>query len=533
MHEFQLRGLCHVGNPFRDASLLGDFVSPSGKRIALEGFYCGADVWKLRFVPDEEGEWRYLLRGEGVSLFAEGRLRATAPVDRGFIGVHPANPYAFASADGAAFFPMGDTCYGLHDDSPITPELRRRYLDTRRRQRFNFVRMSVGHSAKRAAADPTFWAWAGTPDQPDLDRLNPRFFDSLEHVLGEMQTRGMNAELLLVNFYRYPFTDTGLWTASRERLWLRYVVARLASFPNLFLWTLANEYETHPDGKYRLEPGDVAWARNTARLVRGLDPYGHPVTVHPVISSSTKGTTDRDDFDPPWRIGGFFGRSEGIDVLSQQTSTTYRSAWDDGLQCWTGDAAGVEDSIAADRVYRKPVLNSENGYEYLPGYPTYRRQVYHTDRVRRASWRIVCAGGYFAAGFVSTLGHSDVWEQIDAPNRYPFLVKDAGAGAQLAALYDFFVALPFWRLAPRGDLLRGDGLCLAAAGEVYVVYLPRGGGIRLELPRPYPEFKARWFNPRFGRFHARAVSVREPTFRSPDGEDWVLLVLRKAPVRGA
>ena len=27
---------------------------------------------------------------------------------------------------------MGDTCYGLFDDSPITPELRSEYLDTRR-----------------------------------------------------------------------------------------------------------------------------------------------------------------------------------------------------------------------------------------------------------------------------------------------------------------------------------------------------------------------------------------------------------------
>jgi hypothetical protein len=530
MHEFELRGRSHVENPFRDAALIGEFISPAGKKITLEGFHCGADLWKLRFVPEEEGEWRYLLRGEGAALFAEGRLLAKHPRERGFIRVHPENPYAFAYADGTAFFPMGDTCYGLHDDSPVTPELRRQYLDTRRKQRFNFVRMSVGHSEKRAAADHDFWAWGGTPERPDLDRLNPRFFDSLERVLREMQTRGMNAELLLLNFYRPPFTDPLQWTPARERLWLRHLVARFASFSNLFLWTLANEYETHPDGKYRLDqPGDVKWARDTARLVRSLDPYRHPVTVHPVVSSSTQGASPRDPFEAPWCIGGFFGEGEAIDVLSQQTSTPYQSKWDEALQCWTGDAAGVEKSIAADRVYRKPVLNTENGYEYLPGYPTNRRQVYHTDTVRRAAWRIVCAGGYFAAGFVSTLGHSDAWERIDAPNRYPFRVKDAGAAAQLVSLYDFFMALPFWRMAPMPVIMQGEGLCLAYPGEVYVAYLPHGGPIGLDLPSPEREFTARWFDPRAGQFHGSRNPVRQQEFHAPDGEDWVLLLERQAP----
>lgn len=528
-HEFELRGRSHVENPFRDATLVGEFHSPSGKTVSLEGFYCGQDVWKLRFVPEEEGEWRYLLRGEGVSLYAEGKLHAKPPRERGFIRIHPENPYAFAYADGSAFFPMGDTCYGLHDDSPITPELRRHYLDTRRKQRFNFVRMSVGHSEKRAAEDPaTFWAWGGTPDDPDLDRLNPRFFDSLERVFHEMQARGMNAELLLLNFYRRPFTDPTQWTPARERLWLRHLVARFASFSNLFMCTLANEYETHPDGKYRLDqPGDVEWAKATARKVQDLDPYGHPVTVHPVISSSTRGASPRDPFEAPWRIGGFFGEGGAVTVLSQQTSSPYQSKWDETLQCWTGDAAGVEKSIAADRVFHKPVLNTENGYEYLPGYPTSRGQVYHTDTVRRASWRIVCAGGYFAAGFVSTLGHSDAWEKIDAPNRYPFRVGDSGAATQLGYLHRFFESLPFWRMAPIPELLRGDGLCFAVSGEVYVAYLPHGGTFSLDLRSSDQEFTSQWFNPRKGEFHREAVSVRQPEFHAPDEEDWVLLVKRK------
>ena len=500
MHEFKLQGRCHVENPFRDAALVGEFTSPSGKQLVTEGFCDGDDTWRLRFTPDEEGEWRYLLRGEGVELHQHGRLRCIAPRAHGFIRVRPDNPYAFAYADGTPFFPMGDTCYGLHDDSPITPELRREYLETRRRQRFNFVRMSLGHSHDRARADPTFWAWGGTPQQPDLDRLNPAFFRSFDGLLRQMQQSGMNAELLLLNFYRLPFTDTRLWTPARERLWLRYVIARYAAFSNIFLWTLANEYETHPNGSYRLDqPGDVQWARATARLVKQLDPCHHPVTVHPVISSSTRGASPRDPYDPPWRIGGFFGAGDELDVLSQQTGQGGAGVgWDEHLQCWTGDDPDLVASLHADRRYRKPVLNTENGYEYLRGQPTEKKQVHHTDKVRHSAWRIVCAGGYFGAGFNGTIGHNDIWNRIDAPNRYTFVVKDEGAAAQLGLLYDFFTLLPFWRMQPFEGVSGDMAVALAEPGRVYIIYLPQGGEVTVDLSAAKGRLTARWFHPRSG-----------------------------------
>jgi hypothetical protein len=369
MHEFELHGRSYADNPFLDAALIGEFTSPSGKMLIIEGYHAGGDTWRLRFTPDQEGRWRYLFRGEGVELLAQGSLRCVAPESHGFIRIHPDNPYAFAYADGTPFFPMGDTCYGLYSDSSITTELRTQYLKTRRSQRFNFVRLGVIHSPTHGQTDPNYWPWGGTPDKPDFDRFNPKFFQGLDAVLAEMQAMGMNAELIVLNYYLPPFTDERAWTLRREQQWLRYIIARYAAFPNLFLWTIANEYETHPDGRYRLDqPDDPDWARATARFIKQHDPYQHLVTVHPVISASTHGNTPNDPYDLPWRIGEIFGKDDAIDVLSQQTGQSGKGVvWDGQLQCWTGDVPDLVGSLRADRRYRRPVLNTENGYEYLRG----------------------------------------------------------------------------------------------------------------------------------------------------------------------
>ncbi|MCW3055201.1 MAG: hypothetical protein JWN14_4371 [Chthonomonadales bacterium] len=125
---------------------------------------------------------------------------------------------------------------------------------------------TVGHSPARAAADPTYWAWGGTADKPDMDRFNPAFFHAFDDLIRRMRGSGMNVELILLNFYRPPYTDTTAWTPAREHLWLRYLTARYSAFENIFLWTIANEYETHPDGKYRLDYPPMWTGRKRPRV---------------------------------------------------------------------------------------------------------------------------------------------------------------------------------------------------------------------------------------------------------------------------
>jgi hypothetical protein len=213
-------------------------------------------------------------------------------------------------------------------------------------------------------------------------------------------------------------------------------------------------------------------------------------------------------------------------VLSQQTGQFGEGVvWDETLQCWKGDSTTLAASVSADRKYRKPVLNSESGYEYLRGGATEKRQVHHTDKVRHSAWRIVCAGGYFAAGFHGTIGHSDAWNRLDPTNHYGFSVRDEGAADQLAALHRFFTALPHARMQPFAGVT-GDALVLAERGKCYVAYLSTGGTVTLDLSGDTGPFTGRWYNPRTGSFGDvfQVAGGGARSFTAKDSNDWSLLL---------
>src|SRR5690242_14781142 len=49
-------------NPFFDARVEVDFIAPDGRKLARKGFYHSGDLWAVRFLPDQVGEWHYRYR---------------------------------------------------------------------------------------------------------------------------------------------------------------------------------------------------------------------------------------------------------------------------------------------------------------------------------------------------------------------------------------------------------------------------------------------------------------------------------------
>lgn len=362
--EVELTSAKTYANPFMDTTVTATFTAPSGRKLMAYGFHDGGSTWRIRIAPDEEGTWRYTTTASDTSDSGlhnqSGSFRCTASSNKGFIRVDPVFRYYFSFSDSSPFFGMGDTCYGMV--TGVGDDQRRHYLDTRSAQKFNFVRFFA--SGYPFAVHPTLasdatWVWGGSPASPDYNRLNPQFFRRLENILAELRARGMFAEVEVFNYYSKPFTDPAIWTTARQNLWGRYIVSRLSADTTVFLWTVTNEYLCYPDGVYRVDsPSDDDWARSIGLLFHDADPHKHPTTAHPEPRQLP--------------MGPKFGNAAEMDVLTQQQNAYDDAIWMDSPipGYFEGPATRVGVDIWVDRQYNKPVINTENGYEWLAGYPT-------------------------------------------------------------------------------------------------------------------------------------------------------------------
>ena len=88
----------------------------------------------------------------------------------------------------------------------------------------------------------------------------------------------------------------------------------------------------------------------------------------------------------------------------------------------------------------------------------------------------------------------------------------------------FFNSLEWWKTEPHDELVNNGAFCLAEAGRLYIIYLPKGGNVTVRA-KPV-KYEVKWFNPRTGVFSGYSV-VNGPTWTSPsapDRSDWVILM---------
>ena len=467
---------------------------------------------------------------------------ATGPVV-----VDAEHPRCFVHRDGTRFFPMGDTAYFLVGRPR---DVIAHYIDVRRAHKFNFIRMM-------AMADG-FWPFGGTPRSPDYAVVDEAALRKMDWVFDYAAARGMNIELIL---WGYGVEGgEGLWgDEARERLWVDTLVKRYRDRPNLFMYTIANEFERYPDGIYRYDAEDVDWARRAAARVRELDAV-HLVGCHPSVWITDQDAPGRGS-RPFGSYKGFTQRRppvvwplwDGSDVnvnVTQNNEGVQRRTWGDleggghGLTYfpttwqgvdypaawtttgWDFEAAGLEDCIAEDwsRGGGKPILDTEFGYQFEPGYEAaaghVTRQVHQPATVRRKAWKIATAGGFFAAGFAGT-AVSREFTNHDVDNFRP---------AALETLYEFFTTKTnYWKLSPHLELVASHNACLALPGVEYVAYFPRGGVNSIELAAG--SYRVEWLHPGSGVYVAQppvTASAGDREFtppRDPD-HDWVLHLLK-------
>ena len=94
-------------------------------------------------------------------------------------------------------------------------------------------------------------------------------------------------------------------------------------------------------------------------------------------------------------------------------------------------------------------------------------------------------------------------------------------------MVDFFTSFEWWKTDPHDELVNKGVYCLAKPGEIYAVYLPKGGKATVKLEPGI--YSAAWFSALSGETIALSAA-QGPIWNSseaPDQNDWALLLQRK------
>jgi len=227
------------GNPFLDVQLNGTFIAGSDT-IIVPGFYDGNGIYKIRFMPQKEGKWIYSTTSNVKILTnKKGSFTCTSPLkgNHGPVGVK--ETYYFAYADGTPHSSFGTTCYGWVHQGDSLANLT---LKTLSEGYFNKMRMCIfPKSYDWNHNEPLLYPFEGTaPKNWDYNRLNPAFFRNIEKRIGQLDSLGIQADLIVFHPYdRWGFSSLDRKT---EDLYINYIIARFAAYKNVW-WSMANEYD--------------------------------------------------------------------------------------------------------------------------------------------------------------------------------------------------------------------------------------------------------------------------------------------------
>lgn len=498
-----------ASNPFTDASFEGDFVlQADGKSSHVSGFCDSLDgsSFRIRFLPSNPGTYSFsVIYSQGAfSKTFKGEFQATPSHRRGPLRVDPQYPWHFVwEGTGEHYFFNGTTAYwllGWKDDRIVQYSIERLHRLKVNRLRVTLAgRTNVYYGepimqAENFTMDLAAWPARDTHDflHPDFDysRFNITHWRRFESMLQFARDRDVIISIVL------DMNDSRLHPAAGsedERRFLRYAVARLASFSNI-TWDLGDDLD-----RFR----DDAWTHDTGTFLVQLDPYHHLATSHPVDVVVDGKSVHQD------RASAWFGFTSYQEWSRNQHALMLQSRH---FQEQTG------------RII--PQTNEEYGYE--DHYPLWALPNQESaDSLRRVAWDIVMAGAYQTAGESARRG-TNVW-----PDTGGGWVNGRGDDAMTMFLgyghiVDFMTSFDWWKANPHDELIDHENYCLADPGRTYAIYLPKGGRFTLQLlPGTY---SVEWFSPLTGE-RIPGPDASGPSWASPappDSKEWALILQRKS-----
>ena len=285
------------GNPFADYELTAEF-SGEHESVTVRGFYDGAGIYKVRFMPSFEGIYHYKVAG---NCFIDG---GENPAHCGSFEVLPAKAENHGPvraqdkryliyADKTPYHSIGTTCYAWLNQ---TTELQEQTLETLKNSSFNKIRFCVfpkyyQYNEKEPASYPyvrgkrkgideekaanffhmPFPRTKEPEDVRDFNcyQFNPEYFRNIDERVKQLAGLGIEADIIL--YHPYDKWDFACMTKECNELYLRYMIARYGAFHNVW-WSMANEYDLF---HWSVEEWDAY-----GTLVSREDPYHHLISIH-------------------------------------------------------------------------------------------------------------------------------------------------------------------------------------------------------------------------------------------------------------
>lgn len=488
-------------NPVQDVQLCAKFRSPSGRSSVVEGFWDGGMVWRIRFSPDEFGEWHYTIQCQGAIKLPNlsGAFQCIANTNQNCFSAHGPIKVAklgrsLAHEDGTPFIWLADTTWNGPHLSDNTAW--RKYLKERARQKFTVIQFSATpRSGSAHSAHNESTPFSGH----ERISINPEYFKHLDGKLDAINASGILAAPVFMgsvdssNQLNHSESVAGLDLPEDQAILLtRYVAARWGA--NAVIWILDGTEENREDSGERLK-----------QIGRGA--FGDRTHAPVILYTGTMQWMSEELLHEKWmNIIGYNGQSD-----TNEASMRF---------CFSGPQARnwpnqpTHPLINLGPVIEQASIHAPDNYD-------------SSFAMRRAMyWSLLSTP---TAGL--SYGNPAI---LDWKNEAPIL--ETQGAEQVTLLVRFFTSIPFWRLRPAQDMLASDpGLTearrhIAVArtleGDLVVIYVPEDRTFQIRLKDLPPSVETSWTDPRNGskRPVIGMLNGENIQFSTPGPGDWLMLL---------
>jgi hypothetical protein len=368
------------------------------------------------------------------------------------------------------------------------------YLSAKGMNAVSFLTLSAGGDGKNT------WPWIS---HTEVDRYDVSKLDQWEIVFSHADKMG-----LFLHFKTHENENDQLLNGGRlgpeRKLYYRELIARF-SHHHALNWNLGEEHDLWDE----LNDPEQLSAKADAMYIHSLDPYDHPVVTH------TFPNQYQQSYTPLLGYEYFEGPSIQTNSMRPWHNFEVISYWVNASR-----RAGRKWNVSMDEAGTGALGVTTDDYD----------DNYNQDEARATYWATIAAGG---DGVEWYFGYAE--EQNDL-NMEDWRSRDALWDYTRHAM-DFFKTnrIPFWEMENANALTRSErDFVFAENGQLYVIYLPAGGGAALNLQEHTGTYTVDWYNPRTGGALQKGKEmVIEPTYsREPASVLSALPTIKKPRVQG-